>query len=188
VSAGHAAFACASVANCPAADGEPVEGALSGGGAGVSAGAVVVRRGGAGAGAGLVGSEGDGGAAAVGRGAAGAGAGTGLVGAEGEGAAVVVTAPVRHCATYAFSVMPLAWKLALSALQSSMQAFAVFCWLTLGALVVGAGAGLGAEGAAVIGAAPARHCATYAFSVTPLAWKLVLSALHSSMQAFAVFC
>ena len=111
------------------------------------------------------------------------GAGAAAVG-EAEGAA----APARHSATYAFSVMPLAWKLALSALHSSMQAFAVFCWLTLGALVVGAGAGLGAEGAAVVVTVPVRHCATYAFSVMPFAWKLALSALHSSMQAFAVFC
>src|ERR1700730_9110901 len=60
----------------------------------------------------------------------GAGAGAAITGfgggAAGAGAAAGVVAPLlRHSATYAFSVIPLAWKPALSALHSSVQALAV---------------------------------------------------------------
>jgi hypothetical protein len=78
---------------------------------------------------------------------------------------------------------------ALSARHSSVQAFAVFCPLVgnvgAGAAAVGAGAG---AGAVAVGVVPPRHVATYAFSVMPLAWLFALSARHSSVQAFAVFC
>jgi hypothetical protein len=180
VSPGQIAFAWASVANWPAPEGDPVEGPLSvvlglevlGAGAGAGAAVVVV---GAGAGAAVV--------------VVGAGAGAAVV-AVGAGAAAGVGAvPARQAATYALSVMPLAWKPALSARHSSVQALAVFA---PGAAVVGAGAGaavvvVGAGAAAGVGAVPARQAATYALSVMPLAWKPALSARHSSVQALAVF-
>jgi hypothetical protein len=119
VSPGQVAFAWASVANWPAPEGDPVEGPLSvvlglevlGAGAGAGAGAAVVVVG-AGAGAAVV--------------VVGAGAGAAVV-AVGAGAAAGVGAvPARQAATYALSVMPLAWKPALSARHSSVQALAVF--------------------------------------------------------------
>ena len=54
-------------------------------------------------------------------------------------------------------------------------------------VVVGAGAGAGAGATVGVASVPARHAATYALSVIPLAWKFALSARHSSVQAFAVF-
>jgi hypothetical protein len=122
----------------------------------------------------------------------GAGAGAAVVvevSGAGAGAVVGVAAvPARHAATYALSVMPLAWKPALSARHSSVQALAVF---SPGAAVGGGEAGeavAGGPGAAVgVAVVPARHAATYALSVMPLAWKPALSARHSSVQALAVF-
>jgi hypothetical protein len=81
----------------------------------------------------------------------------------GDGADAV---PARQSATYAFSVIPLAWKLALSARHSSTQALAVF-WPELvaagvGAIGLGAGAAAVGAGGAAAGAdaVPARQSAT----------------------------
>jgi hypothetical protein len=87
-----------------------------------------------------------------------------VVGA-GAGATVgVASVPARHAATYALSVIPLAWKFALSARHSSVQALVVFAPVPLsGAAAIGGGgatvgAGLGA--AVAVGAVPARQAAT----------------------------
>ena len=56
---------------------------------------------------------------------------------------------------------------------------------------LGAGAGVVGllSGAVAVGETPpALHCSTYALSVTPRACIPALSALHSAMQSFAVFC
>jgi hypothetical protein len=88
----------------------------------------------------------------------GAGAGT-VAGAV----AGVATVPARHAATYAFSVIPLAWKPALSARHSSVHVLAVFWPAADGVGVMGLGAGaaaVGAGAAAGVGAVPARQSAT----------------------------
>jgi hypothetical protein len=115
VSPGQVAFAWASVANWPAPEGDPVEGPLS-----VVLGLEVL---GAGAGAAVVVVGAGAGAAVV---VVGAGAGAAVVVIGAGAAAGVGAVPERQAATYALSVMPLAWKPALSARHSSVQALAVF--------------------------------------------------------------
>src|SRR5262249_15702675 len=59
-----------------------------------------------------------------------AGAGAALVVLDGAGCAA--TPPARHCVTYAFSVIPLAWFASLLARHSSWQALTVFCCASAG--------------------------------------------------------
>jgi len=84
------------------------------------------------------------------------------------GAGSATVSPARHLSTYAFSVTLAAWYAALLALHSSRQAFTVFCAAEVAAEGEGAGFAPGVD-AGCAAEPPARHWATYAFSVMPLA-------------------
>jgi hypothetical protein len=69
-----------------------------------------------------------------------------------------------------------------------MHSFAVFDPVVVACLGAGGGAvSAGFAAGAAVGSAPALHCSTYVFSVTPRACIPTLSARQSAVHSFAVF-
>ena len=89
-----------------------------------------------------------------------------------------------------FFVFLLAWIAALLAVHSALHSLVVFTLpAVLGVFRAGFGAVAARLGAGVV--APAvcpRHSATNAFFVFPLAWRVALLAVHSSLHCLPVFC